>query len=129
MKAVGAAAAVLAGDGAEGFTRPAQPVTESGRAERRAYAGFKGVADLLNRLEPVPAQRDPEGNRKGRRQAGMTIRNLMFTFEDLLTVPDTGIREILAQLDKKTLAVALKTSSQESKIIFSSRCRRAPSTC
>jgi flagellar motor switch protein FliG len=43
----------------------------------------------------------------------MSIRNLMFTFDDLLGVPETGIREVLAQLDKKTLAQALKGASNQ----------------
>jgi len=41
------------------------------------------------------------------------IRNLMFTFEDLLTVPETSLREWHAALDKKTLALALKGASVE----------------
>ena len=36
----------------------------------------------------------------------LAIRNLMFTFEDLLGVPEAGIRELLGQLDKKTLALS-----------------------
>jgi flagellar motor switch protein FliG len=43
----------------------------------------------------------------------MSIRNFMFTFDDLLGVPEVGIRELLAQLDKKTLAQALKGASDQ----------------
>jgi flagellar motor switch protein FliG len=43
----------------------------------------------------------------------LSIRNLMFTFDDLLGVPEVGIRELLAQLDKKTLAQALKGASTQ----------------
>lgn len=34
----------------------------------------------------------------------------MFTFEDLQTVPQESIRELIASCDKRTLAVALKGS-------------------
>jgi flagellar motor switch protein FliG len=56
----------------------------------------------------------------------LSIRNLMFTFEDLLTLPEAGIRELLAQMDKKTLATALRGSSEELKnYIFKSMSSRA----
>jgi len=50
----------------------------------------------------------------------------MFTFEDLLTVPETGIREILSTLDKKNLALALRGASEELKnYIFKTMSSRA----
>lgn len=50
----------------------------------------------------------------------------MFTFQDLLSVPEAGIRELLAQMDKKTLALALRGASEELKnFIFKSMSSRA----
>jgi flagellar motor switch protein FliG len=50
----------------------------------------------------------------------------MFTFEDFVQVPDVGIRELLAQVDKKTLATALKNASEELKThLFRSMSSRA----
>jgi flagellar motor switch protein FliG len=50
----------------------------------------------------------------------------MFTFEDLLGVPEAGIRELLARLDKKTLALALRGASEEVKnCVFKSMSSRA----
>jgi flagellar motor switch protein FliG len=43
----------------------------------------------------------------------LSIRNLMFTFEDFLSTPEASIREIVSQLDKKTLGTALKNASEE----------------
>jgi flagellar motor switch protein FliG len=40
---------------------------------------------------------------------------VLFTFEDLLTVPQNSIRECLGSVDKKTLALALKGASEELK--------------
>lgn len=97
-----------------------------GEQSRRAYAGFKGVADLLNRLDAPAAKGILEAIEKDDAKLAISIRNLMFTFEDLLNVPDAGIREILGQLDKKTLALALKQSSQPLKDhIFKSMSSRA----
>jgi flagellar motor switch protein FliG len=84
-----------------------------GEQSRRAYAGFKGVADLLNRMDPAAGKVILELIERDDSKLAMSIRNLMFTFDDLLGVPDIGIRELLAQLDKKTLAQALKGASTQ----------------
>lgn len=84
-----------------------------GEQSRRAYAGFKGVADLLNRMDPSSGKIILEIIERDDPKLAMGIRNLMFTFDDLLGVPETGIRELLAALDKRTLAQALKGASTQ----------------
>jgi flagellar motor switch protein FliG len=84
-----------------------------GEQSRRAYAGFKGVADLLNRMDPASGKVILELIERDDSKLAMSIRNLMFTFDDFLGVPETGIRELLAQVDKKTLAQALKGASDQ----------------
>jgi flagellar motor switch protein FliG len=97
-----------------------------GEQSRRAYAGFKGAADLLNQLEPLSSKAILETIEKEDPKMALGIRNLMFTFEDLLGVPETGIRELLGQLDKKTLAMALRGASEELKnLVFKSMSSRA----
>jgi len=97
-----------------------------GEQSRRAYAGLRGVADVMNRLEINTAKTILEGIEKDDPKLALSIRNLMFTFEDLLTVPETGIRELLGQMDKKTLATALRGASEELKnYIFKSMSSRA----
>jgi len=84
-----------------------------GDQSRRAYAGLKGVADVLNRLDPAEGKSILEFLEKEDAKLAISIRNLMFTFEDLLGVPEPGIREILGTLDKKNLALALRGASEE----------------
>jgi len=97
-----------------------------GEQHRRAYAGFQGVADLLNRMDPVQAKVILEAIEKDDPKVALGIRNLMFTFQDLLGVPEAGIREWLGQLDKKTLAMALRGATEELKnYIFKSMSSRA----
>ena len=97
-----------------------------GEQSRRAYAGLRGVADLMNRLDINTAKTILEGIEKEDPKLALSIRNLMFTFEDLLTVPEAGIRELLGQMDKKTLATALRGASDELKnYIFKSMSSRA----
>lgn len=97
-----------------------------GEQSRRAYAGLRGVADLLNRLDVAVGKTILESIEGEDPKLALSIRNLMFTFEDLLTVPESGIREILGQMDKKTLATALRGASEELKnYIFKSMSSRA----
>ena len=80
----------------------------------------------MNRLELSTAKTILEGIEKEDPKLALSIRNLMFTFEDLLTVPEAGIRELLGQMDKKMLATALRGASDELKnYIFKSMSSRA----
>jgi flagellar motor switch protein FliG len=97
-----------------------------GDQSRRAYAGLKSVADVMNRLELNTAKTILEGIEKDDPKLALSIRSLMFTFEDLLTLPETGIRELLGQIEKKVLATALRGASEELKsYIFKSMSSRA----
>jgi flagellar motor switch protein FliG len=97
-----------------------------GEQSRRAYAGLRGVADLLNRLDGAVGKTILESIEGDDPKLALSIRNLMFTFEDLLTIPETGVRELLGQMDKKMLATALRGASEELKnYIFKSMSSRA----
>jgi len=57
------------------------------------------------------------------------IRELRFTFEDLKTIDDKGIRLVLGDVSSEDLIPALKTASDELKIkIFSNMSDRAAAT-
>ena len=97
-----------------------------GEQSQRAYAGLRGVADLMNRLDVAAGKTILEAIEGEDPKLALSIRNLMFTFEDLITVPEAGIRELLGQMDKKTLATALRGASEEVKnYIFKSMSSRA----
>jgi len=86
-----------------------------GEQSRKTYAGFKNVADVMNRLEGTASKAILEAIERDDPKLAINIRNLMFTFEDLLGVPDVSIREWLGTMDKKTLALALKGASNDLK--------------
>src|SRR5580698_5335086 len=70
-----------------------------GESSRKAYSGFKAVADLLNRLNAEQAKKILEHVEEKDPETALNIRNLMFTFEDLVTIPSASMREIVAVLD------------------------------
>ena len=86
-----------------------------GEQSRRAYAGFKGVADLLNQLDQGSVKTILDAIEADDSVLALSIRNLMFTFEDFLAIPEETLRELVGQLDKKLLATALKGASEELK--------------
>jgi flagellar motor switch protein FliG len=75
--------------------------------------GVKEVAEILNMIERTTEktimadleERDPE--------LADEIAKLMFTFEDIVYVDDTGIQKALREIESKDLALALKASNAE----------------
>jgi flagellar motor switch protein FliG len=84
-----------------------------GDTARRSYSGFKAVADLLNRLNAEEAKKILESIEEAQPELALSIRNLMFTFEDLITVPPASIREIVSGVDKRQLALALRGADED----------------
>jgi len=84
-----------------------------GDTARKSYSGFKAVADLLNRQNAEEAKKILETIEDGQPELALSIRNLMFTFEDLVTVPAATIREIVSGVDKRQLALALRGANDE----------------
>ncbi len=84
-----------------------------GDTQRKSYSGFKAVADLLNRLNAEESKKILETIEEHQPELALNIRNLMFTFEDLVTVPPATIREIVSGVDKRQLALALRGANEE----------------
>jgi flagellar motor switch protein FliG len=84
-----------------------------GDTGRKSYSGFKAVADLLNRLNAEVSKHILESIEDNQPELALGIRNLMFTFEDLVTVPPATIREIVSGVDKRQLALALRGANDE----------------
>jgi flagellar motor switch protein FliG len=97
-----------------------------GDTARKSYSGFKAVADLLNRLNAEESKKILETIEDAQPELALSIRNLMFTFEDLVTVPPATIREIVSGVDKRQLALALRGANDELRAqIFKSMSSRA----
>jgi flagellar motor switch protein FliG len=97
-----------------------------GDTGRRSYAGFKAVADLLNRMDSEQTKKILDEIEAADVAMALSIRNLMFTFEDLVTIPPASMREIVAAADKRQLALALRGAHEDLRAhVFSAMSSRA----
>jgi flagellar motor switch protein FliG len=97
-----------------------------GDTQRKSYSGFKAVADLMNRLNAEDSKRILETIEEAQPELALGIRNLMFTFEDLVTVLPATIREIVSGVEKKQLAMAMRGAKDDLRAaIFKSMSSRA----
>ena len=84
-----------------------------GGPSREQHGGVRAVAELFNRLDRAMSQRALEAVEEKSQDLAVQIRNLMFVFDDLRQVEDTGLREIIQRADKKSLTVALKGAAED----------------
>jgi flagellar motor switch protein FliG len=89
-----------------------------GNRTREQRGGVRAVAELFNRLDRSLSQRALQRIDDVAPDMAVAIRNLMFVFEDLLNIEESGIREIINRADKKALTVALKGASEEIRTRF-----------
>jgi flagellar motor switch protein FliG len=90
-----------------------QRLKSLGGPSREQHGGVKAVAELFNRMDRALSQSSLEMVEERSQDLAVQIRNLMFVFDDLANVEDSGIRELVNRADKKTLTVALKGASEE----------------
>jgi flagellar motor switch protein FliG len=90
-----------------------QKLRSLGDFSRESYGGIRAVAELINRMETKSAGAILEKIEGDNPTLALSIRNLMFVFDDVLLIDDQGMREILQRVDKKALTIALKGTGEE----------------
>jgi flagellar motor switch protein FliG len=80
--------------------------------------GVRFVAEIFNRLGQKAAKETLKYIEQINQELAENIREKMFTFEDILKLDNTAIREILKEVDKNTLMIALKGAPEELKQKF-----------
>lgn len=83
-----------------------------GGPSREHRGGVRAVAELFNCLDRQLSRPTLEKLEAAAPDTATAVRNLMFVFEDIVHIEDTGIREIVTRADKKSLTVALKGASE-----------------
>jgi flagellar motor switch protein FliG len=90
-----------------------QRLKSLGASTHESYGGVRAVAELLNRIDRSISQPVLEAIETQTPDLAVSIRHLMFVFDDLLNVDDNALREIVQRADKKVLTVALKGTSED----------------
>jgi flagellar motor switch protein FliG len=95
-----------------------QKLQALGEFSRESYGGVRAVAQIFNRLDGGTVREILDVVDQQNPNLAETIRQLMFTFEDLLAVDENQLKEILARVDRKLLTIALKGTSDALKDHF-----------
>ncbi len=90
-----------------------QKLNALGEISRESYGGVRAVAEMFNRMDSA-LSKDILGAIEQKDGALVeTVRQLMFVFEDMALIDQSGIKEVLSRVDRKLLTVALKGTSEE----------------
>ncbi len=89
-----------------------------GGKEGKKVGGVASVAEILNAVdrsteEEVLAEIEEESP-----TTAEEIRNLMFVFDDVKTLEDRSIRELLKEISNEDLTMALRGASDDMKVLF-----------
>ena len=77
-------------------------------AQKNARDSHELMADIFNNFDRANEQRFMKMLEQQHPEDAERIRNLMFTFEDIMKTDDKGIQLILREVDKDVLSLALK---------------------
>ena len=88
--------------------------------------GIESVAEMLNSVDKSTETRILATIEESNPDLAEQIRELMFTFEDMVLVDARGMQLVLKEMPQQELAMALKTASESIKeLIFNSMSQRA----
>ncbi|HEX5623258.1 MAG TPA: flagellar motor switch protein FliG [Sulfuricurvum sp.] len=80
--------------------------------------GPRAVADVFNRLGAKASKATLTQIEQLDQELASSIKEMMFTFEDIVTLDMNSVREILKMVDKNDLMLALKSAPEELKEKF-----------
>lgn len=97
-----------------------------GGERTESVGGVDMVAEMLNVADRATEKHVLEGMEESDPELVEQIRRLMFVFEDLILLGDSGIQKVLRDVENEDLGLALKTASGELKEkIFKNMSERA----
>jgi flagellar motor switch protein FliG len=89
-----------------------------GEFSRESYGGVRTVAEMFNRLDSEVSKEILANLESQDETLTETLRRLMFVFDDLLTLDQNAVKEILARVDRKIPMMALKGTTERMKKHF-----------
>ena len=87
------------------------------------------MAEIFNNSDRQTETRFMTALEEANRESAERIKNLMFTFDDLVKLDNGSGLTLMRHVDKDKLGVALKGASEAVRQFFSRTCRRAPARC
>jgi len=97
-----------------------------GEESHQVLGGIQAVAEILNFSDRRTGENILQSMEDFDSDLAEKVRRLMFVFEDLVAINDSGIRELLKEVRNEELTLALKTASDELKgKIFKNLSQRA----
>ncbi|MCX8022126.1 MAG: flagellar motor switch protein FliG [Syntrophorhabdaceae bacterium] len=103
-----------------------EQIESVGFVEGRQLGGVDVVANILNQMDKTMEEEIMNRLEESNPELAERIRQLMFTFEDLLHLDDKGIQILLKEISSEDLTLALKGASENIKTkIFANMSERA----
>ncbi len=98
----------------------------SGAMGTSKVGGIESVAEMLNSLDKSTETRILATIEESNPDLAEQIRELMFTFEDMVLIDSRGMQNILKEVPQPELVMSLKTASEPIKeLVFASMSQRA----
>ncbi len=91
----------------------ASKLRQAGQFDQGALGGLRKVAEIFNRMDRKLSRDTLERIETDDPNLALSIRNLMFVFDDILLLTDNDMRKIIQRVDKKSLVTALKGTPEE----------------
>ncbi|MCB1022607.1 MAG: flagellar motor switch protein FliG [Acidobacteria bacterium] len=83
--------------------------------ELSAAGGIEAVAQILNNTSRAAEKNILEGLTERDNELAMSIKALMFVFDDLVNISDRDLQRILVEVEQRDLALSLKGASENLK--------------
>lgn len=90
----------------------------SNLASTKQFDSYEMIAEVFNNFDRNTENKFLEMLEKNDSESAERIRELMFTFEDLIKIDAAGIQTIIRSADKEKLTVALKGANDELRDLF-----------
>ncbi len=102
----------------------AEFISSTGKTQK--YDSFEMLAEIFNNFDRSSETKFMSMLESNLPDAASKIKDMMFTFEDLVKIDSKGIQRLLRDVEKSRLTLALKGASDEVKnVLFSSMSQRA----
>jgi flagellar motor switch protein FliG len=102
----------------------AEFISSIGKTQK--YDSFEMLAEIFNNLDRSSETKFMTMLESNLPEAAIKIKEMMFTFDDLVKIDSKGIQRLLRDVEKSRLTLALKGASEElKKVLFSSMSQRA----